>query len=210
MNADIDHAVDCLRGGGVVALPTDTQYALAVDAFNEPAVERIFRIKGRPDGMALPVLISSVDALDEVADDVPDVVSELARGYWPGALTLVVRKAASLPSVVTAGGPTVAVRVPDHPVPRAVSQRLGRPITGTSANTTGQPPLNSPADLRLEFGDSLDLVVEGVVKVGRPSTILDVTGEPPRVLREGAIPTVELSEYLGEAIRSPLRSTSEA
>ena len=209
MNTEIDRAVEFLRKGGVVAVPTDTQYALAVDAFNEPAVERIFQTKGRPDGMALPVLISSVEALSDVAKDVPDVAAVLARRYWPGALTLIVRRAPTVPMAVTAGMDTVAVRVPDHAVPRAVSRRLGRPITGTSANATGQPPLNSPADLRSEFGDSLDFIVEGAVRGGRPSTILDVTGETPEVVREGAIPSDELSEYLGEAVRTPLRFTSE-
>ncbi len=209
MNAEIDRAVECLRGGGVVAVPTDTQYALAVDAFNESAVERIFRMKGRPGGMALPVLISSVEALSEVAIDVPDVAAMLARRYWPGALTLVVRRAVAVPPAVTAGMDTVAVRVPDHSVPRAVSQRLGRPITGTSANATGQPPLNSPAELKSEFGDSLDLVVEGEVQGGPPSTILDLTGETPEVVREGAVPADELAGFLDEAVRTPLRSTAE-
>ena len=209
MNADIDRAVKCLREGGVVAVPTDTQYALAVDAFNESAVERIFRMKGRPGGMALPVLISSAEALDDVALDVPDVVARLAARYWPGALTLVVRRAPTVPPAVAAGMDTVAVRVPDHATAREVSQRLGQPITGTSANATGQPPLNSPADLRREFGDSLDFVIEGTVQGGRPSTILDVTGETPEVVREGAIPADELLEYLGTAVRTSLRSTPE-
>ncbi len=208
MNAEIDRAVECLRDGGVVAVPTDTQYALSVDAFNESAVERIFRMKGRPSGMALPVLISSAEALDDVAIDVPDVAARLARRYWPGALTLVVRRAPSVPSAVTAGMDTVAVRVPDHPAPREVSRRLGRPITGTSANATGQAPLNSPADLMREFGDSLDFVIEGNIQAGRPSTILDVTGKTPEVVREGAISSDELSEYLGKAVRSQARAAS--
>ncbi len=209
MYPEIDRAVDCLRDGGVVAVPTDTQYALSVDAFNESAVERVFQMKGRPEGMALPLLISSAEVLDDVALDVPDVVSGLARRFWPGALTLVVRRADSIPSVVTAGRNTVAVRVPDHPAPREVSRILGRPITGTSANATGQPPLNSVADLRREFGDSLDYIVEGDAQGGHSSTILDVTGERLEVLREGAIPAEALAEYLGVAIRSPLKAASE-
>ena len=207
MSDQIERAVACLRDGGVVAVPTDTQYALAVDALNETAVGRVFHIKGRPQGMALPILISCAEALNDVADEVPEVASRLARRYWPGALTLVVRRSASVPSAVAAGLDTVAVRVPDHPIPRSISSRLGCPITGTSANATGSPPLNSAADLRREFGDSLDYVVEGTAPGGRPSTILDVTGDAPVIIREGAITADELADYIGEAVQSLVRAS---
>ena len=129
-----------------MAVPTDTLYGLAADAFNAEAIERVFAIKERPEGLALPVLLSGPEQLRQVADDVPEQLEAVAEAFWPGAMTLIVNRNNSLPPRLTAGNPTVAVRVPDHPVPRELARLLGRPVTGTSANISGAADPQSLAD----------------------------------------------------------------
>ena len=174
LQRQIETAVDVLANGGVVGIPTDTLYGLAACAFNESAVLKVFELKGRPDGMALPLLLSDVEVAKRCAEEVPPDAMTLAEHFWPGALTLVLRKGAEVPYAVTAGLDTVALRVPDHPVPRAVSRALGAPITGTSANLSGRPGLTSAAAVRAEFGDAIDFVLDwGDAPGGVASTILD-------------------------------------
>ncbi len=187
-------AVRVLRSGGVVAIPTDTLYGLAACALDEQAVRRIFRLKGRPEGMALPLLVADAGDLDRYAMDVPEIARALAERFWPGALTLVLRKASIIPDVVTGGKPTVGLRVPDHWVPRAIVRELGAPITGTSANLSGMPGLTTAQAVREQLGGQVDLVVDGgEAPGGVPSTVLDVTASPPRVLRQGAVPAAEIA-----------------
>ena len=185
----IDQALRVLQGGGVVAVPTDTLYGLAADAFNAEAVERVFAIKERPEGLALPVLLSGPEQLRQAADDVPDHLEALADAFWPGAMTLIVNRNKLLPPRLTAGSPTVAVRVPDHPVPRELARVLGRPVTGTSANISGAADPQSLAELQAQVGDRVDfLVSSGPAPVGTASTIVDLSSPAPRLIREGAIP----------------------
>ncbi len=187
-------AVRVLRSGGVVAIPTDTLYGLAACALDEQAVRRIFRLKGRPEGMALPLLVAYAGDLDRYSMDVPEIARALAERFWPGALTLVLRKASIIPDVVTGGKPTVGLRVPDHWVPRAIVRELGAPITGTSANLSGMPGLTTAQAVREQLGGQVDLVVDGgEAPGGVPSTVLDVTASPPRVLRQGAVPAAEIA-----------------
>ena len=134
---DLESAVRHLKDGGVVAVPTDTLYGLAADVFNTVAIDRIFDIKSRPEDLALPVLVSAWEQVERVAKNIPPQARILAERFWPGALTLVVEKAQGLPDRLTAGGPTVAVRMPDHPAPIQLINGLGGPITGTSANISG-------------------------------------------------------------------------
>ena len=193
----MEGAVRLLREGGVVAIPTDTLYGLAADAFNADAIERVFAIKERPEGMALPVLLADLDQLSIVARQVPEAARILARVYWPGPLTLIVQRAEGLPMRLTAGNATVAVRVPAHPVPRELARRLGRPITGTSANISGAPDPQSLDELRRQVGGRVDCVVSaGPAPAGTASTIVDLTGEVPRLIREGAIPFSEIAGIL--------------
>ena len=145
----------------MVAVPTDTLYGLAADVFNPDAIEKVFAIKERPEGLALPVLLSGPEQLRQVADDVPDQLEAVAEAFWPGAMTLIVKRNSSLPPRLTAGNPTVAVRVPDHPIPRELARRLGRPITGTSANISGAADPQSIAELRAQVGDRVDLLITG-------------------------------------------------
>ena len=135
----VDEAVEVLRNGGVAAIPTDTVYGLAAHGLDAAAVGRVFEVKGRPVGMALPLLLADTRDLPLCCVDVPDSALSLAAAFWPGSLTLVLRRSDAVPDIVAAGGATVAVRVPDHPVPREIARHLGSPITGTSANLSGAP-----------------------------------------------------------------------
>ena len=197
----IDAAVKVIRGSGIVAIPTDTLYGLAASALDETAVAAVFALKGRPGGMALPLLLSSPHQLATYASDVSPLARALAGRFWPGPLTLVLPKAETVPDLVTGGRDTVALRVPDHEIPRAIVEALGAPITGTSANRTGMPGLSTAADVRRELGDSVDLVLDtGEATGGVASTILDLSGPHPRILRQGAIGRAEIEELSGRAV----------
>ena len=202
----IRNAAGTLRNGGVVAIPTDTLYGLAACAFDLQAVRRVFRLKGRPRGMALPLLLADVDDLSTCSVDVPQVARDLADRFWPGALTLVLRKADAIPGVVSGGLDTIALRVPDHQVPRAIVRELGAPITGTSANRSGNAGLTIADDVQKEFGDEIDLLVDGGDDPsGDASTVLDLTVEPPLILREGSVLRPEIEELLGRTVAADER-----
>ena len=194
---EIDRALRVLQGGGVVAIPTDTLYGLAADAFNPDAIERVFAIKERPEGLALPVLLADPRQLEQVADDIPDGLRAVADAFWPGAMTLILKRNDALPLRLSAGNPTVAVRVPGHPVPRELARRLGRPITGTSANISGAADPTTLAELRAQVGDRVDLVVtSGPNPAGTASTIVDLSDDAPRLIREGAVPFENIAGLL--------------
>ncbi len=180
-----------------MAIPTDTLYGLAANASNPVAIERVFAIKERPEGLALPVLLSGPDQLEQVVDEVPPQLQAVAEAFWPGAMTLIVKRNDFLPPRLTAGHPTVAVRVPDHPVPRELARRLGRPITGTSANISGAADPMTVPELRAQVGDRVDLLVtEGPAPAGTASTIVDLSGDEPRLVRAGAVPFEKIAALL--------------
>jgi len=188
--------------GGVVAFPTDTVYGLGADPFQDAAVERVFAIKGRSSSQALPLLLADVSQLEAVAQNIPELAWMLAERFWPGALTLVLAKAYGLNSLAVPGD-TVAVRLPNHPVPRALAAALGRPITGTSANLSGRPSPTSADEVRQQLGGSVDLVLEGSpLPGGQESTILDLTGERPHLLRQGAVALEDIEKVRPLALRA--------
>ena len=191
----VEQGIAVLRRGGIVAFPTDTIYGLGACADLPQAVERVYRAKGRPHSMALPLLLAHISQISEVASYVPPVAWLLAEKFLPGALTLVLLKSSSVPDIVTAGGKTVAVRVPAHPVPVALAEGVGKPIVGTSANLSGRPGSLTAEGVYCQFGDRVDLVIDGGrCPGGRESTIVDVTGEKPVILREGAISRQSLEQ----------------
>jgi L-threonylcarbamoyladenylate synthase len=198
----VEEGISILKGGGVVAFPTDTVYGLGACASNEQAVERVYELKKRPRNMALPLLLANVSQIGEVAENMSQVAWLLARHFLPGALTLVLPKSDSLPDIITAGGGTIAVRIPAHPVPVALAEGLGAPIVGTSANLSGKPSVLTASDVYSQFGDNIDLVIDGGrCPGGRESTIVDAAGETPVILREGAIAREELEQiYEGIAL----------
>ena len=194
-------AVKALASGGVIAVPTDTLFALAANALDEVAVERVFRIKGRDERTALPLLVADPSDLSRFAIDVPPIAYTLVDRFMPGPLTIVLRKAAVVPGAVSGGLDTVALRIPDHVVPRAIVRELGAPITGTSANRSGRTGLATAAEVRDEIGGDVDLVLDGAAgALGVPSTIVDLTVNPPRILREGAVRRSDVEAALGAAV----------
>ena len=184
----IERGIAILKEGGVVAFPTDTVYGLGARADNQWAVAKVYRVKQRPVNMAVPLLLAHAAQVNQVASEVPPVAWLLAEKFWPGALTLVLLKSSAVPDIVTAGGRTVAVRVPAHPVPVALIEGLGVPIVGTSANVSGRPSPCTAGEVRAQLGDRVDLIIDGGrCPGGIESTVVDVTGEKPVILREGAI-----------------------
>lgn len=177
-----------LLRGGIVAYPTDTVYGLGASMKLTPAVRRVYQVKRRPRDMSLPLLVADAVQMSGIAAHVPPAAWQLARAFLPGALTLVLAASDTVPGIVTAGGTTVAVRIPDHPVPTALIRGIGAPLVGTSANLTGSPAPVTAAEARAQLGESVDMVVEGGPRgSGQASTIVDVTDDEPVVLREGAI-----------------------
>ena len=184
----IAEAIDYLKKGGVVAFATDTLFGLGADVFSPPALDKIFSIKGRSQNMPLPLLVSDWEQVAMVARTDSSMAKELAHRFWPGALTLVLRKHPGLPDLVTAGGKTVAVRMPGHSVPRALAQGLGRPITGTSANQSGGEDIRDFESLEAELGHKVDYLVKcGPPPAGVASTVVDLTSDKPKLLRQGAL-----------------------
>jgi len=194
IQAQIERGISILKQGGLVAFPTDTVYGLGAGASNQQAVAKVYQVKERPKDMALPLLLAHTSQINEVAYPVPPIAWLLADKFLPGALTIVLYKSNSVLDIVTGGGSTVAVRIPAHPVPVALAEDLG-PIVGTSANLSGKPSALTADEVCSQFGDRIDLVIDGGrCPGGRESTIVDVTGEVPVVLREGAIPREELEQ----------------
>ena len=191
----VDRGISILKRGGIVAFPTDTVYGLGACANLYQAVERVYQVKERPRNMALPLLLAHTLQISEVAEPVPLIAWLLAHTFLPGALTIVLHKSNSVPDIITGGGITVAVRIPAHPIPVALADGLGMPIVGTSANLSGKPSVLTADEVYSQFGDKIDLVIDGGrCTGGRESTIVDVTGEIPVVLREGAISREELKQ----------------
>ncbi len=187
--AAVAAAVAALEAGGVVAYPTDTLYALGADAWRRDAVERVFALKGRDPGVAMPLIASDLSQVERSLGRLSPVAHRLAAAFWPGPFTLVVPAPASLPLEVLGGGSTVAIRVPAHDVARALARGLGRPIVATSANLAGCPATDDPETVLASLGARLDgLVDAGRTVGGPPSTIVDVIGDAPRLVREGAVP----------------------
>jgi L-threonylcarbamoyladenylate synthase len=195
--AVLDEAAEVLRGGGIVALPTETFYALAVDALAPEALSRVNRLKAKPAGAPILLLVADGVQLTDVAEETGRLVQALAREFWPGPLTLVLRARAGLPSEISPGRDTVAVRVPGLALPRRLARKLGRPISGISANRHGEPPCRTAAEVARLFPGEVALVLDGGPTSGTvPSTLLDLSGPLPRILREGAVPSALLERFL--------------
>ena len=192
-------AARILAEGGLVAFPTDTVYGVGAHALQPDAVERIYTAKIRPRDKAIPILLAKPDDLVLVAEGITETAWLLAERFWPGGLTLVLPRKANVPDVVSAGGPTVAVRVPDHPVPLALIAALGTPLAATSANLSGHPSPVTAQEVKAELGGRIELILDGgQCPGGIPSTVLDLSADPPTVLRAGAIAVEEIKAALAE------------
>jgi L-threonylcarbamoyladenylate synthase len=192
----IERALELLRSGRLVAFPTDTVYGVGALAFDGAAVESIYTAKDRPVEKAIPVLIGDPDDLVKVSLEVPEIATKLAARFWPGPLTLVVSKHPDLPEVVSSTS-TVGVRVPDHPVARALLRAAG-PMAVTSANLSGQPSPVTAQEVFAQLGGRIALILDGgKTPGGVPSTVVDCAGAQPQVLRIGPISRDELLSVLG-------------
>ena len=201
ITTDVDAAVAVLRSGGLVGLPTETVYGLAAVATNPDAVARIFAVKGRPADHPLIVHLPDASHVGRWTDHTPAALEVLAAALWPGPLTIVVPAGANVPSVVTGGRPTVALRVPAHPVALEVLRQLGEAVAAPSANRFGKVSPTTAAHVAADLGDDVDLVLDGgPCGVGVESTIVDLCGPHPEVLRTGAVTAAQLSELLGEPV----------
>ncbi len=197
MNGDVDRALEVLRSGGLVAIPTETVYGLAADATNEAAVRRIFAAKGRPADHPLIVHIASAAQLSDWADEVPSAAERLASTCWPGPLTLLVPKARHVLPVVTGGRSTVGIRVPAHPLTEELLTRFGGGLAAPSANRFGMVSPTTAQHVRDDLGDAVDFVLDGgPCPIGVESTIIDCSVTPPQILRPGGIPSEQIVELL--------------
>jgi len=197
----IERAADLLRSGRLVGYPTETFYGLAADPRSPEAVEAIFAAKGRPERMALPLIAADRAAVLVCVREFPGAAERLAAAFWPGALTLVLPASVAVPPRLLGGGQTVGIRISPHPVASALARAFGGPIVATSANRSGQPaPMSAPEVLEA-LGREVTLVLDGgPTRGGQASTVLDLTTDPPRVVRSGAVPLSAIEQILGRRL----------
>jgi L-threonylcarbamoyladenylate synthase len=197
---DVEEAVNVLKNGGVIAMPTDTLYALSASARDASAVRRVYEIKVREQGKPLPLFVSGIGMAEELGL-MNDAARRLAGRYWPGALTIVVAKQPEFESEALAGGSTVAIRQPDNPYGQAILEGLGQPLTATSANRSGGADPVSADEVRRQLEGEIDLVIDtGPCAVGVSSTIVDCSGPEIRILRQGAISAEAIEAALASRV----------
>jgi L-threonylcarbamoyladenylate synthase len=191
-----------LKCDGIMAVPTDTFYALAVNPFQEKALARLFALKQRSPEKPVLLLIDGQGMLPQVAREIPEAAIRLMARFWPGPVTIIFPAQSQLPRLLTGGTGTVAVRHPRQSLTCRLIAALGYPITGTSANRSGHPPLTQAAAVERIFGDQVDLILDaGDCPGGLPSTIVNVCASPPRLVRAGAVSAAELAEIIPEMAR---------
>ena len=195
----ISAAADILRQGGLVGIPTETVYGLGANALDAEAVNKIFEAKGRPQDNPLIIHIPGPQWLPRYCEDVPPLAYTLARKFWPGPLTMILKRKPIVPDATTAGLDTVGVRCPDHQVTLSIIREAGVPVAAPSANTSGRPSCTTAADVMEDMEGKIDAVVDGgPCQVGVESTIIDLTVTPPQLLRPGGLPLESLRDALGE------------
>jgi len=193
----LEYSARLILEGKVVAFPTDTFYGLGADPFNLAAITEIFRIKRRSADRPIPLLVSSLDQAADLVADPPQLFFTLAKKFWPGALTLVVRASRQIPLKVTANTGRVGIRWPRSPLAEALITAVGRPLTGTSANLSEHPACATAAQVEEQVGDVLPLILDGGATAGHnPSTVVQLEGERPRILRYGGVSESDLKEFL--------------
>ena len=194
--SQLDTAIDILREGGLVVFPTDTVYGVAALARDAAAVAAIYRAKQRPSNMPIPVMVGDPMAVSEIAIPAPGF-RDLADAFWPGPLTIILPRRATLPDIVTAGGDTVALRIPDHPLVLALLRILNEPLAVTSANRSGHPPALTADDARVQLDGRVEAIIDGgPAPGGLPSTIIDLTRTPPQILRRGPVTEAQIRAIL--------------
>lgn len=196
---DIEQAAAVLRRGGLLGIPTETVYGLGADGLNPDAVAHIFEAKGRPQDNPLILHIPSADWLERYCRDIPRAAYTLAQRFWPGPMTMILKRRDMVPDAVTAGLDTVGMRCPAHPVCRAILSAADTPVAAPSGNTSGKPSPTTAAHMLADMDGKIDAIVDGgACAVGVESTIIDLTCTPPRLLRPGGITLEQLESVLGE------------
>ncbi len=198
---DLDHAVELLRAGKLVAFPTETVYGLGADATSDAAVVRIFKAKGRPGSNPLICHVADATVAKRYAKTWPAKAQQIADAFWPGPITIVVEKTPAISAFATAGGPTVGLRAPDHPLTLELLRRFDRPLAGPSANRSTRVSPTTARHVLDELGDSVDLILDGgPCRVGIESTVLNLSGSTPAILRPGGISREQIESVIGRVI----------
>ena len=191
----LDEAKKILQSNGIVAFPTESFYGLAVNALNEEAIQRLFLVKKRQSDQPLLILIHDVNVLPKYVEPVPGIARELMDRFWPGGLTLIFQAGPNISLLLTAGTGKIGIRLSSHPIATALARAIDGPITGTSANISHQPACISAEEVDYSLGEEVDLILDGgKTRGGKGSTIVDVTMDPPHILREGMIGRDQIKE----------------
>jgi L-threonylcarbamoyladenylate synthase len=197
LEASLSRASRVLLAGGLVAFPTESFYGLGADATNERAIRRLFLVKGRGGDRPVLLLIDSPDRLHRYVEGVSPLAERLMKAFWPGGLTLVFKALPTVSSLLTAGTGKIGIRLSSHPVPTALARAIGVPVTGTSANLSNAPPCLTAREVLNSLGSGVDLILDGGATAGgMGSTVLDVTVDPPRIVREGLVSRTQLSPFI--------------
>lgn len=200
----LKEASEILREGGTIAFPTETVYGLGANALDENAVKKIFEAKGRPSDNPLIVHISDFNGVEKLSREIPSIMKVLAKRFWPGPLTMIVKKSSEVPDAVTAGLDTVAIRLPSHPIAKTLIEMAGIPIAAPSANLSGKPSTTSENHVIEDLMGKVDgIVCGGSSQVGVESTVLDITCVPPMILRPGGVTKEELEAEIGQVLVDP-------
>jgi len=200
----IQQAKAVLLQGGLVACPTESFYGLAVDACNEAAIHTLFSLKKRDPGRPVLILIPSTEFLRDYVTHIPPVAFPLIRQFWPGGLTLIFEASKKISPLLTGGTGTIGIRLSSHPIPTALARAIQGPVTGTSANPSGVPPCRRAREVKAQFGEMIDLIIDsGETGGGIGSTVLDVTIRPPQIVRDGMLPRQALERAIRAATASP-------
>lgn len=195
---DFYKAADIIKDGGLAAVPTETVYGLAANGLDEASVAKIYEVKGRPETKPISLLVYDIKMAERFCENIPKDAYTLAESFWPGPLTMILKKSAAVPDIVTAGGDTVGVRCPDHDMTRAIINSAGIPLATPSANISGQPSPKNAAAVLEYFDGKIQCVVDGgECAVGIESTIIDMTSKPYKVLRAGGLSAEEILSKAG-------------
>jgi L-threonylcarbamoyladenylate synthase len=193
----LTRAAEIIAGGGIIAYPTETFYGLGADATNEKAIQKIFTVKGRDFKNPISLIIGKPDDIYPLVKDVPETAKKMMSAFWPGALTIVFSAADNVSPMLTAGNGKIGLRVSSHPIAGKIAQKINRPLTATSANLSGMPECSRAFEVIDQIGNKIDAIIDcGQTKGGKASTIIDVTCDPPVILREGAISRKNIGKYI--------------
>ena len=196
---EIEQAAEIIRNGGLVAVPTETVYGLAGNGLNEEAVSEIYRVKGRPEVKPLSLMVHDSSEMEAYCEDVPAGAYALAKKFWPGPLTIVLKSKDIVPEIVRAGGNTVGLRCPDHPATLALLEQCGLPLAAPSANMSGAPSPKTAEEVLSGLGGEIDAVIDGgPCGIGTESTIIDMSQTPYRILRQGALSEEDIAQALAD------------